>query len=303
MTAPSGTYPTLLDGDTATELRRAGVPIAAPWGACIALLTEQRRQVLRGVHARYLSAGAQILTANRLRCNWRAMREVGLDAAGPTWLVQAAVAVARAACNDVGAPAIIAGSIAPVADCSRPDLVPPDEQLHAEHGWLAAELVRAGADLVLIETMNTTREATIALEEALAVGGRTWVSFVCTDGPRLLSGEPVAVAARAVEAIGAEAVLVNCAGIADTEACIRAVRDVCSCPIGALPNIEGGWGTPLRRAVTPEELAMTMLRWRDEIGLSIFGGCCGTTTAHIGALADALSVRASEVPSAPAGSS
>ena len=103
-------------------------------------------------------------------------------------MVHAAVGVVIAARNRAGTPQTqIAASMAPVEDCYRPDLVPPDDELRTEHRWLATELRRAGVDLVLIEAMNSEREARIALAEVLAVGGRAWVSFVCDDGATLLS--------------------------------------------------------------------------------------------------------------------
>lgn len=283
-----------LDGGVATELERAGVPVTAPWWTSAALVNGDRRRVLRSVHAEYLGAGAQIVTANTFRCNLRALHGVGLDKAGFSWMVQAAVGVARAARNDAGnGRTLVAGSMAPVEDCYRPDLVPPDEDLRAEHGWLATEMLRAGVDLALIETMNTAREACIALDEVLAAGGRAWVSFVCSDGCRLLCGEPVADAAQAVEADGAEAVLVNCTPLAQTEECLRELADVCHGPIGAYPSVEhrssaSTNGGPLPAAVGPDEFAATLRRWHDELGVTLLGGCCGTRPAHIAALHDRL---------------
>jgi S-methylmethionine-dependent homocysteine/selenocysteine methylase len=282
-----------LDGGTATELQRGGLPMAAPWWTSAALLTEQRRRMLRSVHADYLRAGAQVLTANTFRCNLRALRAAGLDAAGPSWLVQAAVGVAMAARNEAGRPGtLIAGSLAPVEDCYRPDLVPPDDELRVEHRWLATELVQAGVDLVLVETMNTLREARIAVQEVLAAGGRAWVSFVCADGGRLLSGESVTVAARAVEAEGAEVVLVNCTPLAQTEDCLRRLREQCRGPFGAYPNLEdrdgqrGGApdGGVLPAAASPAEFADTLQRWHEELAVAVLGGCCGTSPEHVAAL-------------------
>ncbi|HTY35342.1 homocysteine S-methyltransferase family protein [Mycobacterium sp.] len=285
--------PIRLDGGVATELEQAGLTVAPPWWSTRALLTEQKRRVLRGVHADYLASGAQLITANTFRCNVRALRAVGrIDGAGLAWMVHAAVGVARAARSEVGSAALIAGSLAPAEDCYRPDLVPTDDELRDEHGWLAAELVRAGVDVILIETMNSEREARIALEQVLACGGRGWVSFVCGSGGRLLSGEPAAAAASAVEADGADAVLVNCTSLGDTEDALRRIRDTCGGPIGAYPNIEDRPHTYRngRRAVatTPEEFAAVLGRWHDELDAALLGGCCGAGPPHIAALRDRL---------------
>jgi enediyne biosynthesis protein CalE2 len=290
-----------LDGGLATELQRAGLPMRAPWWTTRALLTEQGRTLLRGVHERYLAAGAQIITANTFRCNLRALvRAAALDtlAGDPSWLVQAAVGAAQAARTAMSGAGgcdggvLVAASMAPVADCYRPDLVPPDDELRVEHRWLATSLVRAGADFVLIETMNSAREARIALEQVQAVGGRAWVSFVCQDGEHLLSGEPLSGAARAALADGAQAVLVNCTPLEHTQRCLEVLRASCAGTIGAYPNVEDRSGvaewTHVDRvfptAASPPEFAEIAYRWHAEYGVSVLGGCCGSTPAHIAAL-------------------
>jgi S-methylmethionine-dependent homocysteine/selenocysteine methylase len=282
----TGRGPVRLDGGLATELLRAGLTVREPWWTTLALNSEANRRLLRGIHERYLAAGAQVITANTFRCNLRTLRRLGLDDAGLAWMVHAAVGVARAARTGNGADGTwIAGSMAPVEDCYRPDLVPADEELRAEHRWLATELMRSGVDVILVETMNSAREARIALEQVQEAGGRAWVSFVCTDSGRLLSGEPLADAAGAVERDGAEAVLVNCTTPPGTEAALRALRDTCSGSIGAYPNIEDRGDIPrwthvdrhLPAALTPEEFGELIARWRAEFSLDVIGGCCGTT--------------------------
>jgi S-methylmethionine-dependent homocysteine/selenocysteine methylase len=281
--------PLLIDGGVATELERGGIPVAAPWWTTGALATEEKRHVLREIHAAYLAAGARVISANTFRCNRRALDELGLDGAGRAWMVHAAVGVAIAARNEASdAGTLIAGSMAPVEDCYRPDLVPPDDELRGEHRWLATEMLRAGIDVVLIETMNTTREARIALEEVQTLGGRAWVSFVCGADARLLSGESVADAARAVESDGAEAVLVNCTPVLATELSLAVIGEACDGPVGAYPNLER---RGRRSDEGPEAFAATLVRWHDELGASILGGCCGTRPEHVAALRDRLAMR------------
>lgn len=284
---------TLLDGGLATELQQRGQPVRAPWWTSEALRTPGGRAVVADVHARYRSAGAQVLTAGTFRAGVRALRRAGCGKDEAAGLVRTAVILAR------GAGPVVAGSIAPVEDCYRPDLVPPDADLRAEHGWLAGKLVAAGVDLILVETVNTIREARVALEQALAAGAVTWVSFVCSGNARLLSGERLAVAARAVERDGAAAVLVNCTAVRQTGEALQALRDACEGPVGAYPNIEDRSGLPalthvdraLRSALSPEALVELALGWRDEFGVRVLGGCCGTTPGHIAALRRALEER------------
>ncbi len=287
-----------LDGGLATELQRAGVALREPWWTTGVLRAESARRTLRDVHEQYLTAGAQVITANTFRANLRTLRQTDLDQAGQAWMVHAAIGVALAARNQAGTGRTrIAASMAPVEDCYRPDLVPSDEELHAEHAWLAAELSRSGVQLVLIETMNTLREALIALDEVQKAGMRAWVSFVCDDSDRLLSGESLAGAAKAVESAGAEAVLVNCGPLAQTEGSIRVLRDAVSLPVGAYPNLEDRSGFPrwehvdrvFAPAVDPAAFADAVQRWHTELGIRIAGGCCGSTPAHIAALTERVS--------------
>jgi enediyne biosynthesis protein CalE2 len=282
-----------LDGGLATELQRAGLPVRAPWWTTWALNAEPRRKILRSIHESYILAGAQVITANTFRCNLRALSSLGLDKAGLSWMVQAAIGIAVAVRDANGGrlEVQVAGSMAPIADCYRPSLVPPDDELRTEHGWLATELIRSGADFVLIETMNSEREARIALEQVHLAGGRAWVSFVCTQHGRLLSGESLASAAKAVEQDGAEAVLVNCATMDATESALRVFREVCSIPFGAYPSIEERRGIPegehvdryVPPSVGPDVFADRLRDWLQEFPVAILGGCCGTSPGHLAA--------------------
>ncbi|WP_280443193.1 homocysteine S-methyltransferase family protein [Nocardia brasiliensis] len=288
----------LLDGGSATELQRAGLSVRPPWWTARAMLTDANRSVLQSVHEAYLAAGAQVITANTFRANLRALSRTKLDDAGRAWMVHAAVGVAGAARKHARVPeARIAGSIGPVEDCYRPDLVPSDEELRAEHGWLVRELSRAGVDLFLIETMNTIREARIALAQVLAAGGRAWVSFVCADDATLLSGEPLTGAVHAVQRDGAEAVLINCTSPHGTEVALRVLCRGRAGLIGAYPNIEDRTGLPpyehvdraVPAALSPDEYAELVARWCTDYGLDIVGGCCGTSPAHLAAAKGLLS--------------
>jgi S-methylmethionine-dependent homocysteine/selenocysteine methylase len=273
-----------LDGATGTELQRRGVAVRPPWWTSGALRTERGLAVLATVHSDYVAAGADVVTANTFRCNLRALNRAGLTGAEAVILVERAVAVARSS-----KPRAVVGSMAPVEDCYRPDLVPDVPTLRAEHRWLAHELVRAGVDAVLVETMNTVVEARTAVAAVLETGGRAWVSFAVAARARLLSGERVADAVAAVERDGAEAVLVNCASLPHTEAALRVMAGVANGPIGAYPNVEDRRGIPpathvdrhVPPLVDPVEFADVVRRWIEQYGLGLVGGCCGTTPDYL----------------------
>ncbi|GAA2534948.1 homocysteine S-methyltransferase [Winogradskya humida] len=258
-----------------------------PWWTNWALLSDAKRRVLRALHEQFFTAGAQVITAATFRANLRTLQAAGLQDAGLAWMVHAAVGVAQAAQKAAGGPGThVVASMAPVADCYRPDLVPDDDELRAEHRWLAVELSRSGVDTVLIETMNTAREARSALEQVQAAGMAGWVSFVCGDEARLLSGEPLADAARAVVADGAAAVMVNCSDPVRTQRCLDVLADVTAAPIGAYPNLEDRDG--VNGSWEPKAFGALMATWRDNYGLAFAGGCCGATPEHIAAMTAAL---------------
>lgn len=283
--------PLVLDGALGTELQRHGRPVTAPWWTARCLLDAAGQRLVTRVHAEYAAAGADVLTADTFRTTPRTAHRCGADATAAARLVRVAVALAREAAATVSRPVLVAGSVAPIEDCYRPDLVPDDAVLRTEHAWLADQLARTGVDLVLAETMNTAREAVAAVHAARAHGLPVWTSFVCTDGGRLLSGEDVAGAASAVRAAGASAVLVNCTDPAATEQALRRLRQVDAGPLGAYPNLEDRAGLPpatpvdryLPPTLPPDAFAGLWAAppWQ---GLGIAGGCCGCGPQHIEAL-------------------
>jgi S-methylmethionine-dependent homocysteine/selenocysteine methylase len=300
----------ILDGATGTELTRRGVDTTLPLWSAGALIDPQGRDVLRRIHGDYIRAGAHIVTANTFRTHRRSLAQGGHGARARE-LTHLAVELVREAVVQVSAAhrVFVAGSIAPLEDCYSPQLVPPDGELRTEHAEMARHLAEAGVDVMLVETMNTIREARIAAEAARTTGLPVMVSFVCAgatgeplrpgDEARLLGGERLSDAARAIEPLEPAAIMVNCAPVAMIKGLLRALRaatgrptnaSIGGRPIGAYGNVghvdeRVGW--TLTHAVTPGQYAAAALGWRD-LGASIIGGCCGTTPEHIAALAQAL---------------
>jgi S-methylmethionine-dependent homocysteine/selenocysteine methylase len=180
--------------------------------------------------------------------------------------------------------------MAPLEDCYRPDLVPPDIELRDEHRELAQRLVDAGADFLLLETMNTLREAVAAAEAALQTGSEVVVSFICNRGGNLLSGESLADAVRTIAALSPTALSVNCVSPRFMEAAIVRLRAATALPFAVygnvgLPDDRQGW--EFTYDVLAEEYGRYALQWH-RAGASIIGGCCGTTPDYIGCIHDLL---------------
>ncbi len=180
----------------------------------------------------------------------------------------------------------VLGSMAPLEDCYRPDLVPDAAALDREHAAHAENLARAGVDALLIETMNTRREAVAAVGAARATGLPVLASFIAGANADLFDGEPLATFVPALLAAGPAAVLVNCTPVEVIGRVLVALRALAgSTPVGAYANI--GYPEPGGRepgaALTPAEFGRCAAAWV-LAGAQIVGGCCGTTPAHIAAL-------------------
>jgi S-methylmethionine-dependent homocysteine/selenocysteine methylase len=274
--------PLLLDGPTGTELERRGVFAGLPLWSAHALI-DAPEEVER-IHRDYAEAGADILTANTFRTQERTLARGGAGGRAAE-LTARAVGLARRAAG--GTRVIwIAGSSPPLEDCYRPDRVPAEDALAREHAEHARQLARAGADLLLAETMNTVREALAALGAGRDAGLPVWVSFVCDGRGRLLSGEPLADALAAVAPLGPLGVGVNCLPPEAVAPALPALLGS-ALPFGVYANL----GAPIDPAGTrrshecsPEVFARHALAWI-RAGARLVGGCCGTTPAHIRAIA------------------
>ncbi len=274
----------LLDGATGTELERRGVRASLPLWSAHALVHDP--ESVRRVHSDYVAAGADLLTANTFRTQRRTLARDGLGERAAE-LTARAVSLARIAGGDRAA---VLGSAPPLEDCFSPERVPDTDALAREHAEHARNLATAGADGVLVETMNTVREAAAAARAARDVGLPVLVSFTCWEGAHLLSREPLAEAIEAVRGANPAAVLTNCLPPANVGACLG-VLAASRLPFGVYPNLGAPVDFPDDAAAvahtdehTPAELA---LRARDWIaaGARIVGGCCGTTPDHVAALA------------------
>jgi S-methylmethionine-dependent homocysteine/selenocysteine methylase len=280
----------LLDAAMGTELQRRGADTRLPLWSARALVGSP--VLVLAIHKNEVAAGAEVLTANTFRTNRRTLEKAGLGGRSRE-LTLLAVGLAREAAEGAGREVFVAGSLSPLEDCYRPDLVPEDEALEREHRDQAESLAAAGVDAILLETHNTVRELVAAARAARATG-LPFVASMVTDGTgRLLSGETIGDAARALLPLAPDAISINCvpAGrlVADLE---RLAASAPGVPLGAygnlgLPEDESGW--TFADELPPQAYAAQARRWL-AIGARLVGGCCGTTPAHTAALRYAISI-------------
>ncbi len=166
-----------------------------------------------------------------------------------------------------------------------------------EHEWLMRDLVDAGVDRLLVETIGTAREAAAAARVARRLAPGRWMMSFCLRGEGapgvLLSGEPLQDVLP--ELVGAAVVGVNCVAAPAIEAQVRFLRAHLpeETPVMAYANVgfadeRGNWIST--DAVAPSRYADYALAWIDA-GATLVGGCCGTRPAHIAAVRDALAAR------------
>ncbi len=280
----------LLDGATGTELNRRGVDTGLPLWSANAFLSDQGQAVLQAIHSDYLNAGADILTANTFRTHRRALAASG-NADRALEFTRRAVEIARSAIASQPDEhkRFVAGSISTLEDCYRPDLVPGEAECRAEHSERVHHLLEAGVDLILIETMNSIREAAVAAKLAAISGTPVIVSFVCDPSGRILSGESLTEAARELLPLGLAAIGVNCGPTPYLKQPLEELRAACGpdLPLIAYGNIGyadevQGWVNT--DAESPDAYCAYAAGWPARI----IGGCCGTTPAHIHGLHAAL---------------
>lgn len=275
--------PLLLDGGLGSELGRRGVDVSLPLWSAGALL--QDPAALLEVHREYAEAGADIVATNTFRTQQRTLDKAAVAESGVE-LTAVAVHLARAAVTASGSRAFIAGSMGPLEDCYQPGLVPDAAALDREHAEMAQALATAGVDLLMVETINTGREAVAAARAALATELPVLVSLVCDAQGKMLSGEDPGTVATSLTDVGVDGVLINCAPAPDLLRALRRVIEATDLPTGGYGNVghadeEGGWVNT--DAVDPKAYVLHAAAWLDA-GARIIGSCCGTTPAHTKAL-------------------
>jgi S-methylmethionine-dependent homocysteine/selenocysteine methylase len=276
--------PVLLDGAMGTELQRRDANTTLPLWSARTLIDDP--ELVWTIHGDEVAAGAEIVTANTFRTHRRTLGKAGLEARAGE-LSALAVRLAHQAASVPGREVFVAGSLSPLEDCYRPDLVPEQDAVEREHAAQARFLAESGVDLILVETHNTIREAAAATRAAKAAGVPVVVSLVTDGAGRLLSGESLEAAAAALLPLAPDAVGINCvpaARLAGDLACLAAAAP--GMPLVAYGNLglpADGPGWSFTEELAPEDYAAEAGRWI-ALGARIVGGCCGTTGEHTRAL-------------------
>lgn len=269
----------LLDGAMGTVLQQRGLPP----GGQPELLNLTEPELLSSVYRDYIRAGSQVVYANTFGANGLKLARTGH---GVGEVVGAAVRLAKRA---AGREALVALDIGPLGELLEPLGTLTFEGAYALFREMAEAGAAAGADLAVIETMTDLYEAKAALLAVKeAAGLPVFVTMSFDESGRTFTGCTVASMARTLEGLGADAVGLNCSLGPDRLAPLLAELAQCTrLPVIAKPN--AGLPDPAtgRYDMGPEAFAAALAPCLDA-GVTLFGGCCGTSPEYIRLLGEAL---------------
>lgn len=245
-----------------------------------------KEEVILDIHKQYLDAGCDIVKANTFGANPFKVKGTGYTCEK---LTAQGVAVAKRAIAESGREAYTALDIGSLGKLLQPLGELSFEEAYGAFKPMCIAGEQAGADLCLIETMNDTYEIKAAV---LAVKENTSLPIVVTmvfdECGKLLTGADMEAAVAMLEGLRVDALGLNCGFGPDVmKNFLPRLREITSLPIVVNPNA----GLPVvvdgRTCfqVSPEEFAGIMEEIAHD-GVSVMGGCCGTTPAHIHALVE-----------------
>lgn len=263
-------------------------------GQCPESMNLTHPAMLEDIASMYLQAGADIVQTNTFGGSPLKLSSYRLD--GQTEQInRSAVACAQSA---VGGRAYISGSCGPSGEMLKPYGTADEETLFESFERQLSVLIDAGVDLVCVETMTDLREASLAIKAAKSVSPLTPVMATMTfdkipRGYYTIMGVSLEQAVEGLTAAGADIIGSNCGHGIDTMTEIaRQIRMMSDKPI----VIQSNAGLPVQQdndVVYPESPAYFADKTAEliEAGVSIIGGCCGTTPEHIRAIRKAIDSR------------
>ncbi len=269
---------------------------------CNEILNITRPDIVRSVHDAYLAVGVDAIETNTFGANWANLAEYGIEDRIYE-LAFAGAKIAREAADAFSTeekPRFVLGSLGP--GTKLPTLGHTTyEHLRDAYRVASQGLVDGGADALLIETTQDLLQAKAAVNGARLVLDSTDRDIVLiaqvtveTTGTMLLGSE-IGAALTALEPLDIDLIGLNCAtGPAEMSEHLRYLSKNARVAISVMPNAglpvlgPDGASYPLG----PEELATALDTFVKDYGLSLIGGCCGTTPAHLAAVVEKVSGRA-----------
>ncbi|MDA8341789.1 MAG: methionine synthase, partial [Actinomycetota bacterium] len=291
----------VFDGAMGTNLQLAGLT-AEDFGGpdlegCNELLVVTRPDVVAGIHRSFLEVGCDVIETDTFGAFAPVLAEYGQEHRVEE-LNLAAARLARSVADEFATgdrPRWVAGSIGPGTKFPTLGQIRYAE-LRDAYRQQAAALLAGGVDLILIETVFDLLQAKAAVNgarRAMADAGvqlpiQAQVTIELTG--TMLPGTEIGAALTSLEALGIDLIGLNCAtGPAEMFEPLRHLTGHSNLPVTCLPNaglpsvVDGA----MHYDLTPAQLAEHHRQFVGELGVSVVGGCCGTTPAHLAAVVDA----------------
>jgi 5-methyltetrahydrofolate--homocysteine methyltransferase len=275
------------DGATGTNLQQRGLSRGvAPehW------VLENPEPIVR-LHRDFIEAGSDLILTSTFGATSFRLEAAGLTAHAAE-INRKAVELARQAAAASQRKILVAGSIGPTGQMLQPLGPLSEEDALAAFTAQAQVLASAGADVLVIETQFDLSEACAALRAVRSVSSLpVVVSFSYDRGTRTMMGVRPSAMATEISALGADVLGINCGrSLEDNQKALAELRAVTTLPIWFKPNA----GLPVldedanpTYTVTPEQMGALAPSWIAG-GAQVVGGCCGTSPAHLAAIARAV---------------
>ncbi|MBI4201426.1 MAG: bifunctional homocysteine S-methyltransferase/methylenetetrahydrofolate reductase [Chloroflexi bacterium] len=279
--------PLLADGAMGTELHRRG---NLPTDVCFEYLNLSNPELVRQVHLDYLAAGAELIETNSFGANRIRLEQHGL-AHAVVAINRRAVELAREAQHLTGQPVWIAGAVGPLGKALAPlGPLSPTEARAAFQEQIQA-LVKAGVNLLILETFPSLAEVQQAIAAAKSVTDLPIIAqLTFTHEGHTMAGEAPHEVVRMLAPLEVAAIGANCSvGSQPMLSVIEEMAPHTTIPLSALPN--AGFPTYVEGRLvyfsSPAYMAEYAGRMLDA-GATVIGGCCGTTPEHIAAIREVL---------------
>lgn len=288
----------ILDGATGSNLQEHGMQACD----CPETWILEHPDVFVELQKGYIEAGSDVLYAPTFTCNRIKLAEYGLEDRLKE-LTEQLVALSRRAIEEshTERKIYIAGDMTMTGEQLHPIGTLPFEDLIDVYKEQVRALCDTGVDLFAVETMMSLQEcrgAVLAIKETCGDDIPILVTLTFQEDMRTLYGTNPETAAIVMEAMGVDAVGVNCSTGPDKMIeVVQRMRDVSGIPVvvkpnAGLPELVDGKTT---YSMDPVEFAEAMMPLA-ELGATVLGGCCGTTPEHIKHLCDGLSEKKAVIP-------
>jgi len=295
---------TLIDGAMGTQIRARGYEVpshhSSIWSAQALM---DNPHIVKEIHKDYISAGAGIITTNNYAVTQNLLERENLGHRLEE-LTSLSIDIAKEAKKESGKNIKIAASLPPLDTSYRPDLVGDITSIEKKYMEIV-DIVKDRVDLIIIETMSSSMEASGALSACAKTDIEVWLGYTL-QGIRkniLPSGENLIDAINKVKHFNISAYVINCSSANITTEAIKLLSNEIDKPFGGYANsvnvnqiIDGddevdnaeNLQVENQQLINAIDYSVIVKNWIDN-GATIVGGCCGTSPEHIKKINDLIS--------------